>query len=51
MVHVEVYVPTCAVAGTDSDHVTVTVWLPAPVLTAALKSFVAVGAEPAAGRV
>jgi len=51
MVQVEVYVPGCAVAGTANDHVTLTVWLPSPVLAAALNILVAVGAVPAAGSV
>jgi hypothetical protein len=38
-------------AGTESFHGTVTVWLPSPVFAAALKSFVAVGAVVPAGNV
>ena len=38
------------VAGTASDQVTVTVWFPWPVLAAALKILVAVGADAPAGR-
>jgi hypothetical protein len=52
-VHVDVYgvrLPI-ALAGIASVHVGVNVWLPMPVLAAALNSFVAVGAVPAAGSV
>ena len=51
MVHVELYVPTAAVAGMASRHVGVTVIAPVPVLVAALDIFVAVGAVAAAGSV
>jgi hypothetical protein len=46
---VDVYVPAKVLAGTDSLQVGVTVWLPRPVLAAALYILVAVGAVPAAG--
>ena len=39
-----------AFAGIASVHVGVNVWLPMPVFAEALKSFVAVGALVAAGR-
>jgi hypothetical protein len=51
MVHVDVYEPAEAFAGTLTLKVGVTVWLPVPVFTAALKSFVAAGALVPAGSV
>jgi hypothetical protein len=51
MVHVDVYVPAYVDDGIASVQVGVTVWSPMPLPTAALKTFVAVGAVPDAGSV
>jgi hypothetical protein len=51
MVHVDVYVPEYALAGTLRVKVGVTVSFPVPVLAAALKSLVAAGALAPAGSV